>query len=136
MCKLSLQLVQFSDQCYQLAVQRYFNRQAISNVRRYLLYNIVANCMRWKSLMVVGLSYNLLEKICSSMQTISYFTQGSYCQQYYFTGNISCGCQLIHKNRESFSPQTIFNIWFYENTTVNNYCHYQNHLWQLATCQF
>ena len=63
--------------------------------------------------MVVGLGYNLLKNICSCMQSIPYFTQGSYCQQYYFTATFCMGLPI---NRETFPPQTFLSIWFYENT--------------------
>ena len=44
------------------------------------------------------------------------------------------GCQLIHKNCETFLPQTfLVAIWFYENTAKTDHYHYYNHPWQLGT---
>ena len=58
----------------------------------------------------------------------SLFHTGSY--QYYFTGKVSCGCQLLHKNHKTFAPQTIYKMklgFIHENTAANNHCYYYNH---------
>jgi len=95
--------------CIKIVIPNWYKSNVLW-VQQALKLPYIANCSRWKSFAVAEFKYILLETFAVGPSRATNF------QTYYQKEIISLekfhGYQIIHENRETFTPQTICNIQY------------------------